>query len=214
MLNILIQETDQFFHHGLQCFFVEFFLRNFKQQIHFEAELSRDNISAADIIVLSFCMGEALVCFPELQARQKGIVIGLVEDEYHFSALPSCFNDIIFISRRASLDRISQVLFIAWYRAELAGNSWKQKSCAECQHKILSPQQKRIMANFYRGLSVVQIAHALKISDKTVFTQKYVMMQKFNLRTDFELIALIRRMVQRNSYPNRLGDYLAFSLIL
>ena len=39
------------------------------------------------------------------------------------------------------------------------------------------------MANFYRGLSVVQIAHALKISDKTVFTQKYVMMQKFNLRT-------------------------------
>ena len=40
------------------------------------------------------------------------------------------------------------------------------------------------------------------------------MMQKFNLRTDFELIALIRRMVQRNSYPNRLGDYLAFSLIL
>lgn len=116
MLNILIQETDQFFHHGLQCFFVEFFLRNFKQQIHFEAELSRDNVSAADIIVLSFCMGEALVCFPELQARQKGIVIGLVEDEYHFSALPSCFNDIIFISRRASLDRISQVLFIAWYR--------------------------------------------------------------------------------------------------
>lgn len=84
MLNILIQETDQFFHHGLQCFFVEFFLRNFKQQIHFEAELSRDNVSAADIIVLSFCIGEALVCFPELQARQKGIVIGLVEDEYHF----------------------------------------------------------------------------------------------------------------------------------
>ena len=89
-------------------FLCEFFLRNFKQQIHFEAELSRDNVSAADIIVLSFCM--ALVCFPELQARQKGIVIGLVEDEYHFSALPSCFNDIIFISRRASLDRISRAV--------------------------------------------------------------------------------------------------------
>jgi hypothetical protein len=59
MLNILIQETDQFFHRGLQCFFVDFFTRNFKQPIHFDVELSRDNVSAADIIVLPFCMGDA-----------------------------------------------------------------------------------------------------------------------------------------------------------
>lgn len=208
MLNILIQETDQFFRHGLQCFFVELFSCNVKQGIHFEIELNRDNISAADIVVLSFCMGEALICFPELQSRQKGIVIGLVDDEYGFSALPSCFKDVVFISRRTRLERISQVLFTAWYRAELARNIWKQKSCAECQHKILSLQQKRIMAGFYRGLSVAQVAHALKISHKTVFTHKYMMMQKFNLRSDFELIALIRRMVEKKSDPNRLRDYL------
>ena len=64
------------------------------------------------------------------------------------------------------------------------------------------------MAGFYRGLSVAQVAHALKISHKTVFTHKYMMMQKFNLRSDFELIALIRRMVEKKSDPNRLRDYL------
>ncbi|KLP53406.1 LuxR family transcriptional regulator [Enterobacter genomosp. O] len=208
MLNILIQETDQFFHHGLRRFFMEFFWRNFKRQIQFGVELSHDNVSAADIIVITLCQGETLTCFPELQARQKGIVIGLVEDALRFSALPSCFQDIIFIPRSASLDHLSQVLFIAWHSTQSPGYTWKKISCFECQYKILSPQQIRIMGNFYRGLSVVQVARALKMSDKTVFTHKYMMMQKFNLRSDFELIALIRKMVEKNNHPNMLRDYL------
>jgi DNA-binding CsgD family transcriptional regulator len=208
MLTILIQETDQFFHHGLQCFFVDFFSRNFKQPIHFEVVLSRDNVSAADIIVLPFCMGETHICYPELQARQKGIVIGVVDDARRFSTSPSCFEDMIFIPRSASLDQISQLLFIAWYRRQLPDYRWTKKECVECQHKILSPQQIRIMVNFYRGLSVEQIARTLKMSDKTVFTHKYIIMQKFNLRSDAELIALIHRMVEKKSQPNRLRDFL------
>ncbi|HDR2755486.1 MULTISPECIES: LuxR C-terminal-related transcriptional regulator [Enterobacter] len=199
MLNILIQETDQFFHRGLQCFFVDFFTRNFKQPIHFDVELSRDNVSAADIIVLPFCMGETHICYPELQARQKGIVIGVVDDARRFSASPSCFQDITFISRSASLDRISEVLFLAWYRTQIPGYRWRKKECADCQHKTFSPQQMRMMVNFYRGLSVMQIARSLKMSNKTVFTHKYMMMQKFNLRSDVELIALIRKVMERKT---------------
>lgn len=208
MLNILIQETDQFFHYGLQRFFMEFFWRNFKRHIHFGVELSHDNVSAADIVVITLCQGETLTCFPELQSRQKGIVIGLVEDSLRFSALPSCFQDIIFIPRSASLDHLSQVLFIAWHSTQSPGYTWNKISCFECQYKTLSPQQIRIMGNFYRGLSVVQIARVLKMSDKTVFTHKYMMMQKFNLRSDFELMALIRKMVEKNNHPNMLRDYL------
>lgn len=33
-------------------------------------------------------------------------------------------------------------------------------------------------------------------------------MQKFNLRSDFELVALIHRMVEKNTPGNRLRDYL------
>lgn len=64
------------------------------------------------------------------------------------------------------------------------------------------------MVNFYRGLSVGQIANKLKTSDKTIFTHKYLLMQKFNLRSDFELVALIHRMVEKNTPRNRLRDYL------
>ena len=112
MLNILIQETDLFFQAGLQSFFEDFFKHNFHRSITFHLALTNENVSQADIIVLSLCQGETLTCFPELLARQKGIVIGLVDDELRFSALPSCFQDIIFLPRRASLDRISGVLLL------------------------------------------------------------------------------------------------------
>lgn len=98
MLNILIQETDLFFQAGLQSFFDDFFKHNFHRSITFHLALTNENVSQADIIVLSLCQGETLTCFPELLARQKGIVIGLVDDELRFSALPSCFQDIIFLS--------------------------------------------------------------------------------------------------------------------
>lgn len=96
MLNILIQETDLFFQAGLHEFFEDFFKHNFHRAITFNLALTHENVSQADIIVLSLCQGETLTCFPELFARQKGIVLGFVDDELRFSALPSCFQDIIF----------------------------------------------------------------------------------------------------------------------
>ena len=123
-------------------------------------------------------------------------------------AFRRCLPDIIFLPRRASLDRISGVLFIAWFRTQLPGYTLNKKTCFDCQHKGLSRQQIRIMVNFYRGLSVVQTANALKMSEKTVFTHKYMMMQKFNLRSDYELIVLLRRLMEKKSRPNLLRDYL------
>src|SRR5690606_11792399 len=145
MLNILIQETDLFFQAGLQSFFDDFFKHNFHRSITFHLALTNENVSQADIIVLSLCQGETLTCFPEF----------------------------IFLARRAALDRISGVLFIAWFRTQLPGYTLNKKTCFDCQHKGLSRQQIRIMVNFYRGLSVVQTANALKMSEKTVFTHKY-----------------------------------------
>ena len=55
---------------------------------------------------------------------------------------------------------------------------------------------------------MVQTANALKMSEKTVFTHKYMMMQKFNLRSDYELIVLLRRLMEKKSRPNLLRDYL------
>ncbi len=54
----------------------------------------------------------------------------------------------------------------------------------------------------------MQTAQALEMSQKTVFTHKYMLMQKFNLRSDYELIVLLRRLMEKKSRPNLLRDYL------
>ena len=54
----------------------------------------------------------------------------------------------------------------------------------------------------------MQTAQALEMSQKTVFTHKYMLMQKFNLRSDYELIVLLRRLMEKKSCPNLLRDYL------
>ena len=206
MLNILISETDSLFQSGLQYFFMDFFWRNFNDCIHFDYEMTPHNVSTADIIVLSLCQGETLTCFPELQSRQKGIVIGWVDDEQRSTASQSCYQDIIFISRRASLDMIGETVWCAWRKAQLKGHVLQKTSCFDCEHKILSPQQIRIVMNLYKGLSVMQTADALQIGYKTVFAHKYMIMQKFNLRSDYELIALLNRMVKKNGTPNIFRD--------
>ena len=104
--------------------------------------------------------------FSRITGAPERIVIGLVEDEYHFSALPSCFNDIIFISRRASLDRISGAVHRPVPR-RAGGEQLEAKAAQSVSIKYYHPS-KTHYGQFYRGLSVVQIAHALKISDKTV----------------------------------------------
>ncbi|WP_407221180.1 LuxR C-terminal-related transcriptional regulator [Enterobacter sp. CPE_E1214] len=58
----------------------------------------------------------------------------------------------------------------------------------------------------------MEIAHELNISDKTVFSHKYMLMQKFDLRNDYELIVLLNRLAEKNSAPNFFRDYLTMDI--
>ncbi|QPK02727.1 helix-turn-helix transcriptional regulator [Enterobacter mori] len=206
MLNIVIQESDLFFRQGLQCFFTDFFLFEFNQGIHFNFEFTHDTVRMADIIVLPLCPGEVFTCIPELQSRTRGIVIGLVDDAFRTPASPSCFQDILFIARRTSLMQVREALNITWQKTQLTGFSGDKNACSGCQHKTLSMQQMRIMVNLYKGLSVTQIADKLKVSCKTIFTHKYMVMQKFDLRSDYELMILLNKLAERNTHQNIFRD--------
>lgn len=106
--------------------------------------------------------------FSGITVTAKGIVIGWIDDEQRSTASQSCYQDIIFISRRASLDMIGETVWCAWRKTQLKGHVLQKTSCFDCEHKILSPQQIRIVMNLYKGLSVMQTADALQIGYKTV----------------------------------------------
>ncbi len=193
MVNILINESNMFLQFGLTKLFTDTLSQLTKQDLCFDSCFTAKGVRAADVIVLSLCAGEYLTCFPELQERKKGFVIGLVEDLTLVNALPDCFQDVIFISRRATLYEFTEALTHAWQRGIVQSDSGSLMSCIDCQQNKLSPQQARIILGFYRGLSVAKIADELSVSDKTVFTHKYIIMNKFRLRSDYELVSLLNK---------------------
>ncbi|HDT6543684.1 TPA: helix-turn-helix transcriptional regulator [Kluyvera ascorbata] len=201
MINIVIKDSDVLFQRGLTWFFSDFF-SNEQMKIEFNYSLTSESVKVADIIVLSLCPGECFICLPELQLRKKGIVIGFIDDETRVSAQRSCFQDIIFIPRRAPVTQVRTAFNTAWRRVQHEGYRQSSVSCFDCRQQTLTAQQLRIMLGLYKGMSVMQIAGELVISDKTVFTHKYRAMRKFNLRSDYELMRLLDEMGNRNDWQN------------
>lgn len=148
MVNIVIKEPDTLFQRGLTFLFSDFFSQH-NTKVDFNFNFTSESVKVADVIVLALCPGECFICCPELQERKKGIVIGVVDDDMRVTALPSCFQDIIFISRRDSVTRLRTALHGAWHRLQQTNTRQSSMSCCDCQPTRLSPQQIRIMTCLY-----------------------------------------------------------------
>ncbi|MGK1180710.1 helix-turn-helix transcriptional regulator [Klebsiella pneumoniae] len=200
MVNIVIKEPDTLFQRGLTFLFSDFFSQH-NTKVDFNFNFTSESVKVADVIVLALCPGECFICCPELQERKKGIVIGVVDDDTRVTALPSCFQDIIFTSRQDSVTRLRTALHGAWLRLQQTNTRQSSMSCCDCQPTRLSPQQIRIMTCLYEGMSVMQIADELMISEKTVYAHKYMVMRKFNLRNDYELMLLLNKLTKNCAWP-------------
>ncbi|WP_039029619.1 helix-turn-helix transcriptional regulator [Leclercia adecarboxylata] len=197
MLKVLIKESDLMFRQGIEYFLSDFFWRRFSQEVAFITGYTSENIADADVIVLSMCNGERYTCFPELRDRRKGIIIGLV-DERDPRRSPNCFEDIVYITRRGPLEEVTNKLYVAWHKW-LSSNVFPQyKSCLGCKHHTLSLQQQEIMAGFYYGNTVKEVANVLNINYKTAAAHKYIVMRKFSLKNDYELFRFLGMLREKN----------------
>ncbi|MCD7091322.1 helix-turn-helix transcriptional regulator, partial [Klebsiella quasipneumoniae] len=181
-------------------FFNDFFCQH-NTKVNFSFNFTSESVKVADVIVLALCPGECFICRPELRSRKKSIVIGIVDDDMRVSALPSCFQDIIFLSRRHSVTQLRTAMHTAWHRLQQTNYRHSTGSCCDCQLTKLSPQQIRIMSYLNEGMSVMQIAEELMVSEKTVYTHKYMVMRKFNLHSDYELMLLLNKLTINNDWP-------------
>lgn len=59
--------------------------------------------------------------------------------------------------------------------------------CLWCKHRQMSEYQFRLLEHFHKGKTINEIASDLGVSSKTIFAHKYLVMHKFNLRTDSDL---------------------------
>lgn len=208
MVNILLKDFVGLYRYGLTCFFSELFHQEFGDTTRFSFEVTPDSIMRSDVIVLSLCQGESLLHLPEFQIKQQVVLLGFVDDESRISASSACLQRMVYISRKASLSELHQKICRAWRKRASTDCFIPEASCFECQTKTITPQQARVMTCLYKGMSAAQISRFLKIDYKTVFNHKYMLMRKFNLRNDVELLALLNRLAGKETCPNRFRECL------
>lgn len=199
MINILIKDTDLLFKNGMQILLQDIFANAFKESVAFLSEYNRDNIARADVIVRSLCQGERYTCLPELQARTRGIIIGLVSEDNTSELPPSCFSDIVFITRRSSLSGVADKISRAWAEWLKSKRHENLSHCGWCKHRELSEHQFLLMEQLHRGKAVNKIASELGIRSKTIHAHKYQVMHKFNLRNDVELKFFLEMLMKKQS---------------
>lgn len=199
MINILIRDDNAFYHWSMQTFLTELFSRQYSKKVQLSREFNSEAVSRADMIIMEMCQGEQFTCHPELHSRTKGVIIGLTDTKpVNNTPLPACLADIIYLDRKASLSVIAEEIVEVWkYHDE-----YHHRSCYACRHRTLSAQQIRIMSGFYGGKTVSRIADELNVSEKTIFSHKYLVMTKFNVSTDYELLRLLDRLHERRVYPH------------
>lgn len=176
----------------------DFFRIKFGQQSVFTIDYTPDNIADADVIIVSLCNGARYTCFPELRARRKGIIIGLVDEIDSGRRSPSCFADIIYIMRSESPAEFTTKIVAAWQKWLTKSPFSEHKSCNGCKHRTLSFRQEEIIAGLYQGYSVKDIAFNMSVSHKTVFTHKYQVMRKFGLKNDYDLFRFLSMLHAKN----------------
>lgn len=189
MINIILDDSDSFYRLGMQTLLSSIFSR----EIAFTTALTPQSVATADVMVMGLSHGEISVCHPLLHARKKNsLLIGLYEGKVipQYDALPLCFKNIIFINRREPIAQIKKSVKQGWESCREDPVIIHQWKCQSCRHKTLSPQQINVAKHYYHGASAEQISQILRISVKTVFTHKRMIMSKFDLHSDYELFTL------------------------
>lgn len=199
MINVLIKDDNAFYDWSIYRFMTDIFAQEYHKSLKLTRDYTHATVCQSDVIIMGMCQGEHFTCHPELHSRTRGVIIGLIDKTpLNVAPSPECIADIVYIERRAPLDVIRDNIINVWKGHEESRCS----NCYACRHRVLSLQQTRVMAGFYCGKSVPQIAHELNLSEKTIFSHKYHMMAKFNLSTDYELMRLLERLHERSLYPH------------
>lgn len=207
MIKIIIEHDDAFFRLAIEELLNQIFINQLEKPTFMPNEVGTRSIALADMIIMEFKPGEIFICHPALHTRKKNsLIIGVYDNASKLRAigLPLCFKDMILINRSEALSRIKQKIITGWESCRhknLTANNW---NCRDCGHKTFSTQQIRFIKLYYYGTAIEEIAQSLDISQKTVYAHKRMIMHKFGLRTDYELLTLLN-VLKRLKYSFNVG---------
>lgn len=200
MINVLINESDKYYLSGMMYLLRNIFSHEYNENVNFHYEMSPNNIWNANIILIKILKGEEKTCKPEFKLRNQGVIIGLIDyDSQYNYTMPSCYRDIIFISRKSSFKKMHSIIIKAWNKNHQLSHYPRKYSCVNCTHVQMSQRENSIAHELMSGQSAHKIAKEYNISEKTVYAHKYTIMRKFNIENTKDFISFLRYLWTREA---------------
>lgn len=195
MISVIIEDNDKFFHYGMETLLEDVFTSLPNEKLVFGNTLNSHAITSADIIIKRFSPGEFYICNQDYWYRNRnGLTIGICDEDKkpRNKRLPHCFENIVFIDRSESICEARRLILRGWHCRTHHPDTYN--SCLSCKHHTLSPQQMNIAEHFHLGKNTQQIARHLNINMKTVAAHKRLLMIKFDLSSDYELLNFLKNL--------------------
>jgi len=211
MLQIVMSDKNTTYQKGMEILLENIFLHEEGKLVEF-LTLTEANVAIADIIVKYFEPGESYLCNPILRNRKAtSLLIGIYQgtNKPHIGEMPLCVNNMVFINRTESLSKTRVLIVRGWENSTKTAYKNIRRNCQSCLHRTLSPQQVKVAAHFYRGFNTEKIASDLQLNVKTVCAHKRMIMTKFNLYSDCELLHFLNGLKNQMLTPNSFSECLA-----
>lgn len=179
-MNISINGSNNYYIYGLKLC-IELLLKHV-EDVNFVVN------DDADVVFFEFSHECLFDCERWMRNKNDVVLIcysvGVLGISQYF---PECFKNVLFFDRNTALVHLLKECL------ELVGNKIERINphCSLCKKMNLSEQQGKLLTCFSRGLTTLETARLMNVSPKTVFSHKYILMRKFGVSSDRQLLKLI-----------------------
>lgn len=187
MINILINDANIYYEKGLEHGLKQIFDYQFGAPVSFSTELTQQNILNADIVIITLYGGSSLKLLASVKHMR---VIGLVHKSFKISEhiFPSCLSYVHLTMQSDSLNIISKLIVNL---IKTNNPPSLTKGCERCPiilDNILSKQQQKLIEGIVAGKKMKDLASDLFINVKTAYSHKHLIMKKFKLKNDHDIL--------------------------
>ncbi|EAZ1580704.1 hypothetical protein BVG39_04565 [Salmonella enterica] len=184
MKYILIIDNDLYNRAGIHSYLISKF-----SNVRILYDITPGNIKKSSLIIFSFPLINNLPSFVFLRKYYFLNIICIVTNRssINMKVLPACMNDIILIPKNITLQKFYNVVRNGLNDRERMINNNYNGDCNFCTQHYFPPQQYNILFRMFNGQAVNDIARELMLSKSTVYSHKYNFMNKYKLKTTYEL---------------------------
>lgn len=158
----------------------------------------------ATIIFTEMVAGEFSLCHNLINRKHdetKVFIFYSQEEQLIKKTLPNCISDATFIHKQDSIESIKNTLKkrLTFRNIEYIFEpiSYKLRRCFNCNFKVATHTQLKILRSTAIGLNTTDISKVLSLNYSTVLSHKTNIMDKFNLSNRHELQTFARLLIAR-----------------